>query len=249
MDIAHYLAMTAAEIGADPPLPAKIAWMACHFSPSSTGLSNCPSRLPPGSLLILDDASPICGHSRTAVADRLLQCVDTLKCGGVLLDFQRPGSAETAALAQYLAENLSCPLAVSSLYAEVLSCPVFLPPAPVQIPVKDYLAPWQGRQIWLETALDGVRITLTKQGAAYVPLSWAEEKPGDFRDDTLLCRYRVGVRHNSAEFLLYRAREDLEDLLEEAQRHGVTAAVGLYQEWVGTRPQPFPPPGQKGTPR
>lgn len=232
MDIVHYLAMTAAEIGADPPLPPKIAWMACHFSPYSAGLSNCPRQLPPGSLLILDDASPICGHSRTAVADRLLQCVDTLKCGGVLLDFQRPGSAETAALAQYLAENLSCPLAVSSLYAEVLSCPVFLPPAPVQIPVKDYLAPWQGRQIWLETALDAVKITLTEKGASFAPLSQADSAPNDLRDEKLHCRYRITLSQDRAEFLLYRTREDLAPLLQEAGKYGVTTAVGLYQEWA-----------------
>ena len=52
MAIAQYLAMTAAEMIGSTFLPQKAAWMACHFSPYSTGLCNLPSALPPGSLLI-----------------------------------------------------------------------------------------------------------------------------------------------------------------------------------------------------
>ena len=48
------LAMTAAELGA-APLPSHPAWMACHFSPYSTGLTNLPPKLPQDSLLILND--------------------------------------------------------------------------------------------------------------------------------------------------------------------------------------------------
>ncbi len=232
MDIMHYLAMTAAEIGADPPLPPKIAWMACHFSPYSAGLSNCPRQLPPGSLLILNDFSPIHGHSPEAVADRLRECVEAFGCSGVLLDFQRPGNAETAALAQYLAGSLPCPMAVSQPYAGSLTRPVFLPPVPVQTPVPEYLAPWQGREIWLETALDAVKITLTEKGASFAPLPRADSAPGGFRDETLHCRYRITLSDDSAEFLLYRAREDLSPLLQEAGKYGVTTAVGLYQEWA-----------------
>ena len=231
MDIVHYLAMTAAEIGADPPLPPKIAWMACHFSPYSAGLSNCPRQLPPGSLLILNDFSPIHGHSPEVVADQLRSCVDTLNCSGVLLDFQRPGNAETAALAQYLSGALPCPMAVSQPYAGSLSCPVFLPPVPVQTPAAEYLAPWQGQEIWLETALDAVKITLTEKGASFAPLSQAEASPNDFLDDVLHCRYRINLSQDRAEFLLYRTREDLSPLLQEAGKYGVTTAVGLYQEW------------------
>lgn len=232
MDIVHYLAMTAAEIGADPPLPPKIAWMACHFSPYTQGLSNCPRQLPPGSMVILDDFSPIHGHSRSVIAGQLSACVDAFGCSGVLLDFQRPGSPQTAALAEYLAGSLSCPVAVSSLYAGDLTCPVFLPPVPVQIPVGEYLAPWQGREIWLETALDAVEITLTEKGASFTALSQADSGPNDFREEKLHCRYRIGIGEDSAAFLLYRAREDLPSLLREAGRYGVAAAVGLYQEWA-----------------
>ena len=233
MDIVHYLAMTAAEIGANPPLPPKIAWMACHFSPYSAGLSNCPRQLPPGSLLILNDFSPIHGHSPETAANQLRSWVEDFQCSGVLLDFQRPGNTETAALTEYLEGSLPCPVAVSHLYADSLSCPVFLPPVPVQTPVAEYLAPWQGREIWLETALDAVKITLTEKGASFAQLPRADSEKNDFRDEKLHCRYRISLSEDRAEFLLYRAKEDLASLLRDAGNHGVTTAVGLYQEWAG----------------
>ena len=52
MAIRPFLAMTAAEIQGTETLPPKTAWMACHFSPYSTGLSNLPKALPPGLSLI-----------------------------------------------------------------------------------------------------------------------------------------------------------------------------------------------------
>lgn len=232
MDIVHYLAMTAAEIGANPRFLPNMAWMACHFSPYGQGLSNCPAKLPADSLLILNDFTPIHGHSPEAVAAQLMACVDSLKCKGVLLDFQRPGNSETAALAAYLAGSLPCPVAVSEPYAGSLTCPVFLPPVPVQTPAAEYLSPWQSREIWLETALDAVKITLTEKGASFAPLPWADSVPNDFRDETLHCRYRITCSQDRAEFLLYRAREDLAPLLQEAGKYGVTTAVGLYQEWA-----------------
>ena len=233
MDIVHYLAMTAAEIGANPPLPPKIAWMACHFSPYSAGLSNCPRQLPPGSLLILNDFSPIHGHSPETAANQLRSWVEDFQCSGVLLDFQRPGNTETAALTEYLEGSLPCPVAVSHLYADSLSCPVFLPPVPVQTPAAEYLSPWQGREIWLETALDAVKITLTEKGASFAPLPRADSEKNDFRDEKLHCRYRISLSEDRAEFLLYRVKEDLASLLGDAGKHGVTTAVGLYQEWAG----------------
>ena len=48
MAIGRYFAMTAAEIRGCSALPAGIAWMACHFSPYGTGLSNLPPELPEG---------------------------------------------------------------------------------------------------------------------------------------------------------------------------------------------------------
>ena len=110
MAIRPFLAMTAAEIRGTETLPPKTAWMACHFSPYSTGLSNLPKALPPGSMVILDDITPIHGHDSETIAAQLRPRLDALKCSGVLLDFQRPGYEEAELLAGRLSEALPCPV-------------------------------------------------------------------------------------------------------------------------------------------
>ena len=139
MAIQTFLAMTGAEIGISPLLPPEIAWMACQFSPYGTGLSNLPRQLPPGSLLILDDMTPIRGHDPALICDQLAELTAVLKCSGILLDFQHPDCAETAALAKYLTEALPCPVAVSEPYAAELDCPVFLPPVPPDVSLANHI--------------------------------------------------------------------------------------------------------------
>ena len=226
-----FLAMTAAEIREKSDLPEKIAWMACHFSPYGTGLSNLPRTLPPGSLLILDDITPIRGHDPHRILDQLRECTQALSCSGVLLDFQRPDVAETAALVEVLTKGLPCPVAVSHCYAGAGSFPVFLPPVPPSEPMDAYFAPWAGREVWLELSLEGEEITVTEEGASFTPLlnpSFSEE---GFRDTDLCCHYRCIPQDEKIKFLLWRTEEDLEDLLKQAEHFGVTAAVGLYQEF------------------
>ena len=82
MAIRPFLAMTAAEIRGTETLPPKTAWMACHFSPYSTGLSNLPKALPPGSMVILDDITPIHGHDSETIAAQLRPRLDALKSSG-----------------------------------------------------------------------------------------------------------------------------------------------------------------------
>ena len=223
MAIRLFLAMTAAEIRGNPALPSKIAWMACHFSPYCTGLSNLPKALKPGSVLTLDDVTPIFHHDPGQIAEQLRERVEALECAGVLLDFQRPGYPEAAELAGILAETLPCPVAVSALYAQGLSCPVFLPPVPHHVPPEAYFAPWQGREIWLEAAL-------TSQGAAFASLPPGQTFPEGFAEERLHCHYTVATESDAARFTLWRTAEDLDTLLAEAERYGVTTAVGLYQE-------------------
>lgn len=230
MATATFLAMTAAEIEKCTDFPPAIAWMACHFSPYSTGLSNLPKALPTGSLLILNDRTPIHGHEREVIAAQLTECVENLKCAGLLLDFQHPGCEETAALAAFLADTLSFPVAVSAQYAENLTCPVFLPPLPHHMTLEDYISPWQERQIWLEAALDGEIITLTESGAHIAPLPPGEVFSGGHREEVLHCHYHIVLSDEDARFTLWRTREDLNALLDTAQVLGVTHAVGLYQE-------------------
>ena len=228
MAIRLFLAMTAAEIMSGAPFPERIAWMACHFSPYTTGLSNIPDSLPTGSLLILNDRTPIGGHDPGAVEWQLRDCLELCKCDSILLDFQRPGVDETAVLAAHLAGTLPCPLAVSEHYAAGLDCPVFLSAPPHHIPLREYLSPWMNREIWLETALDTETITLTEDGAK-IAVSMTSS-PTPHREEILHCHYRTDVFTDRAVFTLRRTREDLEAMLAEAETLGVTTAVGLFQE-------------------
>ena len=230
MPIRPFLAMTGAEIREKAGFPPKIAWMACHFSPYCLGLSNLPRELPPGSLLIVDDITPIHGHDPEIIAAQLRERVETLGCRGVLLDFQRPDNAETAALAAALTETLPCPVAVSDLYAGNRSHPVFLSPVPPSVPLAEHLAPWEGREVWLDISPEGECITLTEDGAHIIPLPSPAPNMQGFADDTLHCHYRIDMKKNAANFILWRIREDLEHLMMEADNLGVAKMIGLYQE-------------------
>lgn len=242
MAIACYLAMTAAEMRMACQPAAQIAWMACHFSPYGTGLSNLPKALPPGSVLMVNDRTPIHGHDPEWIGKQLRQSVQNLGCRGVLLDFQRPEQKETAALVSYLVEENAFPLAVSQSYAAELDCPIFLPPVPLDMGLETYLMPWQGRELWLELALDGMEISLTETGAVRKPLEWAAQQSGR-KEEKLHCHYRATVTEQQAQFHLWRTKEDLQDLLAEAENLGVAAGVGLYQELGNFSPKENAPSG------
>lgn len=230
MAIAPFLAMTAAEIRKASPLPEKIAWMACHFSPYGAGLSNLPKTLQPGSLLMVDDVTPPYRHRPTFIAEQLSQCVESLQCRGVLLDFQRRGCEETHAIAKQLVAALPCPVAVSACYAAELDCPVFLPPVPPSVPLEAHLAPWEGRQIWLEPGLDGEVLTLTKGGCEEMTIPNPDENEKGFEDLSLHCHYSVETTEKSARFTFWRTKDDLERLLNNAKLQGVSEFIGLFQE-------------------
>ena len=108
MALPLYLAMTAAEIGENSIFPFRLAYMACHFSPYGTGLANTPQKLPPGSILILNDRTPIRGHDSNLICEQLIDCIESLHCSSLLLDLQRPGNEETAILAKKLIAALLC---------------------------------------------------------------------------------------------------------------------------------------------
>ena len=230
MAIAPFLAMTAAEMRNCSVFPEKIAWMACHFSPYGLGLSNLPKNLPSGSVLMVDDVTPPHGHDPKLIAQQLSQYVENFQCSWVLLDFQRWGCRETAAIAKHLTEALPCPAALSACYAKDLDCPVFLPPVPPSVPLKEHLSPWNGREIWLELGLDGETLTLTETGCEAVPLPYPDWKRTGFTDNHLHCQYSMEINETSARFTLWWTKEDLEELLAEAVKMGVAGTVGLYQE-------------------
>lgn len=230
MAIRPFLAMTAAEMRKNSGFSGKIAWMACHFSPYGLGLSNLPASLPPDSLLILNDRTPIRGHDPQLICRQLSECIAALGCGRLLLDFQRPDCSETKDLTKHLASALPCPVGVTEWYAEDMDCSVFLSPVPPSAPLEEHIVPWVGRDIWLEIALDGEVITLTEEGAQAAPLIHPDPTVQGFADEALHCHYQIQLEDDAAKFTLWRTREDLEALIAEAERLSITAAVGLYQE-------------------
>ena len=231
MAIQPFLAMTAAEIAGTHPLPPRIGWMACHFSPWGAGLSGLPRTLPPRSLLLVDDSEPIRDHDPRLVLDQLAACAERLDCRGIVLDFQRPDREEAQALAELLTSALPCPVAVSESYAAPLTCPVFLSPVPPSAPPEACLAPWAGREVWLELALDAVEVTVTERGSTFLSLPSAPAAEPEFFDKDLICRYHCDILEDAVRFTLRRAAEDLEGYLAAAEKLGATQAVGLYQEF------------------
>ena len=226
MEIPLYLAMTAAEFSSYDPLPQHPAWMSCRFSPSGKGLCNLPSTLPEGTLLILDDQTPPAGHDAFLIRRQLEEILNSHRCAGLLLDFQRPDSMETAEIAKTLLA-LPCPVCVSHLYAEELFCPIFVPPCPLTTPMEQHLAPWQGREIWLEVASDRADYRIHKNGCQIRP---ASQEVLPFYDEKLFCHYGIRIEPEQILFTLERKRTDLDILLASAAACGVTRTVGLFQE-------------------
>lgn len=231
MAIPQYLAMTGVEFRQSDSLPRQIGWMACHFSPYSTGLSNLPPALPSGSLLILNDRIPMGGRQDFALITReLAQCLEENQCCGLLLDFQRRNIPQNKALAGYLLRNLSDSVIVSSMYAGDFACPVFLPPVPPDKPLEAYLQNWPGREVWLELSLCPEQLVLTRSGVISPP-DEVSVPEGGFSCEALCCHYCIKTMPDSVEFTLWRTPEDNKALLQKAEGLGVVGAVGLFQQW------------------
>lgn len=234
MAIPLFLAMTQMELRYTAPLPPKAAWMACHFSPYGTGLTDLPDGLPKGSLLILDDRIPEHGHDPALIAEQLGSTVKRLGCAGLLLDLQQEPSRNARTIVAQLVRSLPCPVAVPPPYAEALDCPVFLPPIPPHILPEDHLSPWTGREIWLEASMETVRLTISPNGCTCSPLP-GEDPPCPHCDPSLHCHYAIHQENDDLWFTLTRTWQDLCELLEALHPLGVTTAVGLYQElsrWI-----------------
>ena len=230
MGIPLYLAMTASELSAADSLPERIGWMACHFSAYGSGLSNFPASLPPDSLLIVNDRIPIFGHDPAVICKQIQKLLTQFDLKRILLDFQRPGEAETETLVAHLTQQLPCITAVSEGYAGKGDYPVFLPPPALHCPLNEYLQPWKGREIWLEAATACAGYTVTQEGCRIHPELFVDDDTLPHEDNALHCRYGLEIQDTSAHFLLQRGKKEVDTLLKEAQALGVTAAVGLFQD-------------------
>ena len=180
-------------------------------------------------MLILNDRIPCRRHDHRLITEQLTQLIEALECGSLLLDFQQPGSAEAAALTKTLLDSLPCPIAVSKDYAKELDCPIFLPPVPPDVSLANYLAPWKGREIWLDVGMDGLNLTLTETGCESASLPWPNLSGGQ-ADKILHTHYLISQTGNCVQFQLFRTKEDIHALLAEAETLGVHQAVGLWQE-------------------
>lgn len=230
MALPLYLAMTAAEAEGCQTLPEHFAWMACHFSSYGLGLSNLPRQLPKGSLLILNDRTPVDQHDPNRITEQLAQAVEELTISGVLLDFQRPENPQTAAIARTVTSALSCPVAVTECYARDLECPVFLEAPRGYHSLQSRVRPWEGRPLWLEASFGPGTVTVTQEGSRYSPQEMFPPELPICRDEGLKCSYCIETAKDSVRYHFWRTAQDLKELLELAQSLGITQAIGLYQE-------------------
>lgn len=230
MALPLYLAMTAAEAENCRALPEHFAWMACHFSSYGLGLSNLPQQLPQGSILILNDRTPVDQHDPQLITQQLNRLVEEMAIDGILLDFQRPGDLRTAAIAKAVTADLPCPVAVAECYARDLECPVFLEAPRAYHALQSRVSQWQGRQLWLEASFSPGTVTVTEEGSHYTPMeSFPQELP-ICREEGLNCSYCVENKTDMVCYHIWRTAQDLEKLLELAGELGITRAIGLYQE-------------------
>ncbi len=228
MDLSIYLAATGAELRGMDLNAQKLAWMACQFSLSGTGISGIPASLPPESILMLTDEMPIQQHDPHRVADELLSAAENLKCSAILLDFQRPKTEEAATMAETILHAAALPVIISQPYGTLFSCPVLISPSPLWLSLETHLAPWQDRQIWLEAILEDAIVTVTKDGSQYSPCVHHKETP--FYNEALCVSYAVEEEKDCLQFYLHRGKEELKKLLQQANNIGVKNAIGLYQQ-------------------
>lgn len=220
-----FLAVTAGEL--ESVCPKRTAYMACHFSPGGVGLSNIPPKLPPNSILLLDDSMPVQGHDPKTVVQQLNELAAKFSIRAVLLDFQRPPTKQLWEMVSVILRNCSCKIAVTPAYAKE-GFGVFLPPPPPNKSLTEYLKPWTKHAVFLELASEGLEITVTQEGSRFSYVSPTSSLP--LFDNRLHCHYGVTVFPEKAIFTLSRSREDLASLAREAEEFGVLGIVGLYQE-------------------
>ena len=227
MAIIRNLAMTPKEMQSARSLPPGAAWMSCHFS--SQGLEDLPRQLPPHALVILDDAVPMDSQDPRRILEILKKLVEIQNPSGILLDFQKPDRPQEGALALALQQGLSCPVAVSQLYAgQAQEGPVFLSLLPPHCALEKAMAPWAGREVWLEVGPASEKAAVTNKGTEFSPCNLTSPLPHCHRK--LCCHYGIEILEDSLLFSLTRTGEDLRALTAQAEALGITRTVGLWQE-------------------
>ena len=229
MAIVRYLAMTGAEFWGCTQYPPHIGWLACHFSPSGAGLSNIPRVLPRDSLLLVDDSLPFSDHNPELISNQLQQATDNLGLYAIVLDFQRSHGPLLQSLTELLQRKLPCPVFAPPGYTQ--TGPVFLPPCPLHTPADIYLKPYQGQQILLDTTPLSTIIKVTPEKVTYQTISPQPVEKGDHWDCCLYCHYKIATHGDCISFALQRNNDAFYKWCAHVESLGVTAMIGLYQEW------------------
>ncbi len=214
----RYLAVTEKEIG---NISGPVAWMACRFAQKHPGLDNLPSRLPEGSLIILDDLQPISGHSPARIARQLETLCRQHRPAGILLDLQRKKTPQAMQMVKALLQIQETPIALTAEYAREFSCPVLVT-APMHQKLQQVIAPWKNREIWLDIPMGQVTIRqgkLTDEKATHT---------GNYQWDRFLCCGYAKTGQDT--YALCRNKAMLPKILEEAARLGIPKALLLASE-------------------
>lgn len=227
MGLPLYLAKTTREILEHGGVPEHTAFMACHFSSYGDGL-DIPQELPRCAMVILNDRVPVWEHAPDRVAAQLKEVLEQTAAESVLLDFQRGSCSRTAAIVRVLS-GLPCPVGVTEQYAAECDRPILVE-LPMHRPLSDAAERWKGRELWLDVAGNTQRVTVTEKGAAFTSLPQCIPDGICHREKKLHCSYHIHVLDDRAEFTLFRTKEDMDALLQEAEELGFTRAIGLYQE-------------------
>lgn len=234
MSIPLFLGMTAAEIRNCSALPSHLAWMSVHFSMSGDGITNIPSSLPDGSLIILDDQTPWGGHSAEKVCTQMVSLLTQFHAYGLLLDFERPLTPQTLLLTKALSvccKELNLPMAAPKAYAEDLDIDVFMPPLSCLSPADTLYLP--GKKIWLDASPTASLLHITEhytESRGDFPSSKDPSKV--FSDPTLGCKYYSEPARDGVLVHLYHTPETISRILQELSPEKVPLAIGLWKEYA-----------------
>ena len=212
------------------PPAGRFEYMAVHFSAYGKGLSNIPDRLPAGCIILLDDSTAPEGHDPIIITRQAVELAERFSPYGILLDFQRPHTGVAQDIAQRLVAALPCPVGVTEEYVKALGCPVFLPPLPANKALAEYITPWKKQGVFLEIAPVGAEITVTEVGSKVRSIPIMSGLP--LKNERLHCHYRTEVLSDKAVFSICRYKEDLAELVAEAEGFGVLGCVGFHRELV-----------------
>lgn len=235
MSIPLFLAMTSSEFSTCTQPPHSIAWLALHFSMSGPGLSNRPRRLPPGSLLILDDRSPWADHSIEVVCKELVALLLDCQAYGLLLDFERPPTEATLLLVQALCQccsELNVPLAAPSAYLKRCNAIHFISPIPFQqMPDKS-----DSVTFWLDASPAALEVLITEGNAVsreiFVPSSEVIAAEHCFYSEILRCHYFSKAVPGGICLTLFRTAKSIRQMLSCEQAAPFQLAVGLWKEFA-----------------